>query len=265
MAKKSNKQNSGTELVTLSPEQYPALTGNVAAALAENLAGEDISPDDLTRIKIPTGGSLNWTVLGAAGEEHHEYLDGVILHLELRRAYWPDPSPEKGRLPQCISYDWITGVGTPGGECASCRFNQWGTQIRPDGSRGKGKACKQMKLLFDLREGRILPDIVCVSPGSLKPIKHYQMQLAPCTLPGVVTRLELARETSRSGVVRNPETGEMEQVKGGIEYAQLRPSMLASLDAETVKKTRSFANELRSVFQATQVYSEEVNGETGGS
>jgi hypothetical protein len=246
MGKKKNNKNSGTQLVTLPPERYPALAGDVSAAIAENLGGEDIGPSDLTRIKVPAGGGQNWTIPGIDGtDESLPALEGIIVHVERRRAFWPDPTPS-GEFPACVSADWLRGEGEPGGECADCPYNQWGSAQKPDGGAGRGKACKQMRLVFLLREGQVLPEVVIVSPGSLQPVKNYLLKLAPLKICDVVTRLELVQTKN----------------KDGIAYSQIKPVRVAQLDPASAAKARDCANELRAVFQATTVRSEEVNGES---
>jgi hypothetical protein len=171
-----------TELTHVDPANFPALTGsNVSDLITQTLAGEPLTPTDLSRIKVPTGGGTSWTVPTASGDETHKELTGILVHVTRQRAYWPDATPT-GEPPMCVSSDCVTGVGDPGGKCGTnanpaCPHNQWGTAIKQDGSQGRGKACKETKMLFLLREERMLPDVVAVPPGSLQTAKKYLLKL----------------------------------------------------------------------------------------
>ena len=235
-AKKKNGKNGGTDLICLSPEQYPALADNAAETILANMGGEEVTPGDLTRIRVPAAGGSQWTIQGIDGQERQApSLEGVVLHHALRRAYWSDPNPT-GEFPNCVSGDWKTGAGDPGGDCEDCPHNQWGSATKSDGSEGRGKACTQMKLLFLLRVGETLPDVVVVSPASLKPVKHYQLKLG-ARLCDVVTRLELAPEKN----------------KDGIAYSEIRPVMAGRLDEKTVARVRNCVETLGKVFEASAV------------
>lgn len=244
-AKKKNGKKNGnsTDLICLSPEQYPALADDAAETILANMGEEEITPADLSRIRVPSGDVQQWTVLGSDGQKRQEpHVEGVILHHQLRRGYWLNPIPS-GEFPDCMSNDWKTGKGDPGGDCETCPHNEWGSAIKADGSAGRGKVCRQMKLLFMLRHGEVLPDVVVVSPASLKAVKHYQLKLG-ARLCDVVTRLELVPATSRDNT----------------DYSQIRPLMVGKLDAQTVTRVRSCVETLQQVFEASTVTREDANG-----
>ena len=204
--------------------------------LRMNLCGELPNPDDFPRIRVPAGGSTVWEIPTLDGSvEAAKAIEGVIVYIARRRAYWSVSSPT-GDPPQCVSLDCETGIGDPGGACATCPNNQFGTVVRPDGSTGRGKACKESKLLFILRNGQALPDVVVVPPGSLRSIRSYQFRLG---VPywSVVTRLSLERTKNRDG----------------IDYAQIRPTRIAVLDPATAATILEYAKSLQSVFAQTQV------------
>ena len=234
------------ELVTLSVEQYPVLAGggDVARTIRHNLGGEQVTPGDLSRIKVPSGGATNWSVTGPDGEEAAvKTLEGIIVHTSRRRAYWDNPNPT-GDPPACSSVDCLQGIGDPGGDCDSCQFNQFGSAVKPDGTAGRGKACKESRLVFLLRQGATLPEVVAVPAGSLKPVKQYLLKLG---MPywAVITRLSLTRT----------------QNKDGIAFAQIAPAMIGVLDPEASKAIMAYAQELQAVFMAVGVDHSEVAGE----
>lgn len=241
--KKANGGGNGTALVVLKPEQYPALLPEVAETIRQNLAGEEVSAADLTRIKVPSGGATSWSVPTPEGEESAKALEGVLIHVARRRAYWADPTPT-GNPPDCTSADCQTGHGLPGGPCADCPLNAFGSAARADGKLGRGKACKESRLLFLLREGQSLPEVVVTPPGSLRITKQYLLKLgAPYW--AVLTRLELERT----------------QNKDGIAFAQIKPSKAGTLAPEIAGQIRHYAEQLQTVFQSVTVEAEDVEEE----
>lgn len=219
-------------IINTASEQYPILAsggGKMAEVLAENFGGEAISPEDLLKIKVPTGGGRQWAV----GTEATATLDGVILHIARRRGWWENPNPT-GDPPSCSSNDCLTGIGKPGGACDKCPFNEFGTSRKQDGTEGRGKACREMKLLFLMRPGMVLPDVVCVPPGSLKSIKAYQVDLSKRGIFfwSVVTRLEL----------------EPDRNKDGTAYSKIKPSALGHLPPESAQQLMEFAKSLQATF-----------------
>ncbi len=228
------------ELVTLDKAQFPALAdgGAVLERIKQNLGGEEITPADLMRIKVPTGGATTWSVPTADGDESCKELEGVIIHTSRRRAFWENTNPT-GDPPNCASTDCIWGGGKPGGRCAECPNNEWGSAIKQDGSAGKGKRCKEGRMIFLLREGRHLPDLVVAPPGSLKSMKQYLLALASIDAPyfAVLTKLELTGDKNEDG----------------FEYAYITPTKIGFLEEETAKAVREYATKLQAVFAAAVV------------
>ena len=65
----------------------------------------------------------------------------------------------------------MTGEGDPGGACAKCRYNQFGS-----GESG-GKACKNRRRIYILREGEVFPVLLSLPTGSLKEFTRYIQRL----------------------------------------------------------------------------------------
>ena len=85
-----------TELVTLNDEQYPALAdgGAILRTIKQNLGNDEISPSDLTRIKVPLGGSETWLVPGIGGETAHKTL-ALEGDVALNRTQWLEVQSNK--------------------------------------------------------------------------------------------------------------------------------------------------------------------------
>jgi len=151
--------------------------GEALAILRENMGGETITEFDLDRVKIPTGGGGFWEVPSMDGTEAVKTIEGVVIITKNVRAYWPLGMEEGSGSdpPQCSSPDAITGEGDPGGSCELCPFSKFGTG-RP--GRESGQACKQMRQLFLLLPGSVLPTVLTLPPTSLAPARKYFMRLA---------------------------------------------------------------------------------------
>ena len=242
------------DLVPLTPKEYPALDpGNpTLALLKENLGNEPISAAEFSQVKMPTSGSTSWIITSALGDQSEPKLEGVILHTSRRRAYWPSPDPT-GDPPQCASLDCQLGHGQPGGECAACGCNQWGSAVKSGGGNGRGKACKEGRVVLFLRKGAALPLLLVVSPGSLAPIRNYLAQLAAagCRYYEVVTELSLVPAVTRS-VAKKMDDGTVVPA-GSIKYAKLAPRMLGRLDAKSTKVVATIAEQYAAILTAFQV------------
>lgn len=143
---------------------------------AEDLA-EDMDGISLyfNRVKIPSGGMTQFEIPTENPDEpdYAPNLEGVILHHHPACAYWPESEDddEEDQNPLCSSVDGITGIGTPGGACAACKLNVFGT-----GAKGRGKACKNMHVLYLLRSGEMMPLQLNLPPTSIRPFKEFMQR-----------------------------------------------------------------------------------------
>jgi len=216
-------------------DRFPVLNPQTAAEFAsvirENLQGEDIGAFDLERIKIPTGGSQFWSVPSVeTGEaEAVKTFDGVIVAWKPTKTYWAKAfGADAGSPPDCTSDDGVTGKGTPGGACAACPFNQFGSkEPSPQNPDPKGKACRDQRLLFVLREGAMMPTLVSMPPSAVGVVKKYFLSLASRGVPysAVVTRFALTSDKS----------------SGGIDYALAHLSMVERLEPANAEAVRAYA------------------------
>ncbi len=132
------------------------------------------------RVKIPAGGTVLFEIPGDNPEEpeYAKTIEGIILHTHLTSAYWPVGSEfDDNATPLCSSVDGKVGYGTPGGACAACPLNQYETATDSNGRPSKGKACKNMRNLYILREGEIMPIQLTLPPTSLTPYSDFA---GPC-------------------------------------------------------------------------------------
>lgn len=165
-------------------------------AMADELNGLDILFD---RIKMPSSGSTVFEVPDDEGElASVKDFTGVILYHHPLQMYYMYKYTGGNNPPDCGSYDGVTGQGNPGGQCKTCRYNQFGTGV--NGS----KACKNRRRLYILREGEIFPLLLHLPPGSLREFTQYLKRLLTKGLMRsntVVTRFSLQKATNKGNMV----------------------------------------------------------------
>jgi hypothetical protein len=230
-----SKETTGTALMKL--DNYAILQMNTAdlkEVLQENLGGQQLSAFELDRVKIPSGGGTMWEVPTLEGTEDAKAIEGVVIYFKDQNGYWKEDYDGQNNPPDCMSNDTLVGIGNPGGECARCPLNQYGSD-----DKGKGKACKNMRTLFILREGDVLPLVLTLPPTSLKEARKYFLRLASKAVPyyGVVTEITLEKDKN----------------EGGITYSKAKLTLKSRLDAGTVKKLKEFQESLRPALEAVKV------------
>lgn len=198
---------------------------DLSEAMAEELAGLE---GGFERIKIPSAGSTVFEVPGdAPGEaDAAKEFSAVILYHHPLFAFYHDTYTGGNNPPDCASFDGVQGEGDPGGVCAVCPYNQFGS------APGGGKACKNRRRIYVLREGEIFPLLLSLPTGSLRDFGKYIKHLLgrgrkSCA---VVTRFSLKKATNAGGIVYSQAQFAMERVLSSDEFA------LVSALAEKVKE-----------------------------
>lgn len=154
-------------------------------------------------------------------------LTGVIVYHHKARGYW---EVEGQQLPTCSSMDGATGTNENGEQhaCAACPFNAWGS-----GKDGRGKACKEMRWIYVLQEGEIIPSRISLPPTSLGQFDAFVTALAQRKIAPIMKVVRIGLEkTERHGftysVLGQPEVlGDVprEQI---VEMLKLRDSVVAA-------------------------------------
>ena len=80
-------------------------------------------------MKIPAGGGLAFEVPGEDPESPDSVKEivGVIVDHYPLNSYWTEKYNGQNVAPNCYSTDSKTGIGNPGGECAKCPYNRFGS------------------------------------------------------------------------------------------------------------------------------------------
>lgn len=181
----------------MNTNNYTALKDfNLAEALTSELGGMDISFD---RVSIPAAGGQAFEVPGEMPGQTDmvKEFSGVILFHHPMFTYYRERFTGGNNAPDCGSYDGITGVGNPGGVCATCPLNQFGS-----GENG-GKACKNKRRIYVLREGELIPILLVLPTGSMKEFSVYIKRLLAKGKKSnsVVTKFSLKKVSNASGIV----------------------------------------------------------------
>ena len=192
MAKKTD-----TSIVAMENKGYLALKNfNLSEAMAEEMDGLNAF---FERIKMPSGETTLYQLPSENPEEPEfaKEFSAVILHHHPIRAYFKTKFTGAANPPDCGSFDAVTGVGNPGGECKSCIYNEYNS-----GDNGS-KACKERHRLYILREGEMFPVLLSLPTGSLKELSRYLMRLLTKGIKSseVVTKFSLVKTTNKCGIV----------------------------------------------------------------
>lgn len=226
-----------TELTTL-PENnaFAQLADfNLSAAMAEELDGLSIT---FERIKIPSAGSTVFELPGEDADEPDAVKDfsGVILWHHPLFAYYRNTYTGGSNPPDCGSFDGVTGTGDPGGNCAKCPYNQFGS------GSNRSKLCKNRRRIYVLREGEIFPLLLSLPTGSLKEFTRYIKRLLGKGMKSntVITRFSLKKTVNTGGIaysqaqlaVDRPLTAEEQAVIGKLSEQIRGYSLRVGYDAD---------------------------------
>jgi len=137
-------------------------------------------------------------VIGDDGSpEPVKEIEGVILHHHATNSFYKEKYTGGNNPPDCGSYDGKIGEGNPGGSCGNCPYNQFGS-----GDNGNGKACKNKRRIFILREGEVFPIMLSLPTGSLKEFTNFVRRLVTKGKRShtLVTKISLKKATSSTGI-----------------------------------------------------------------
>lgn len=163
--------NQNTEMMEQKTFVLPALVTEsdfTDEELSDSMDGLSLS---FPRVKIPGGGALQFEIPTGDPDnpDYTKVLEGVIVYQHSANSFWPEGHDyDENVPPQCQSMNGRLGIGKPGGLCAGCMYNQFGS-----GPNGKGKSCKNMRVLYLLQSGEYLPIQLALPPTSLRPFSEF--------------------------------------------------------------------------------------------
>ena len=205
---------------------------SIAEILQANVGAGGISRQDLTAIKVPSGGGVIWQVDEVTGPKGYNSIYGIILFGEDHRTYFSKPKGEGSESdpPDCSSSDTVSGYGDPGGLCERCEFSKWYSD-----PRGKGQACKLRRRLFILPHSQRLPYVVDLPSGSLMTMRQYGLKLTSAL------GIEMYEVTTDVGL-------EAVKNKAGQSYSRVTFQMREVLTPEQAAVANAYAEGLQSVL-----------------
>jgi hypothetical protein len=175
----------------------------------------------LPKVKIPSVTADEYELPGEGDKpEKTVGFEAVILHHHPINAYYSKPySAKNASPPDCGSLDGVCGVGNPGGLCAECPHNEFGS-----GKDGNGKACGNRHRLYLLRERKKFPLLLEIPPTSLKKLLDYAqiMTLKGRKLNAIVTAFSLKKGTTKSGTEVSQAIFSCDRVLEPEEYRAVR-------------------------------------------
>ena len=195
---KKNEPSKNTEIIQVSDiaERLDELT----ECFNENLGGTEFNVRSFQALKIPAGGSTMWSIQTLEDEQAVKQITGIIIARQPGIKLLWDQGEPSGQPPICVGYK-NRGEGTPGGNCRTCDFNKFGSKINPDGSTGKGKACKDVYQVFFLMAGDLMPVRLPLPVMSIPRITDYLILLTRGLKKShdVVTSVSLEKATNSQG------------------------------------------------------------------
>lgn len=214
--------------------QLPAIVDSsfTSEDLADDMDGLQMS---FQRIKIPSGGNLVFEIPTDDPENpnYEKTIEGVLIFHHDANAYWPEGSEyDENTAPLCSSLDGKQGIGEPGGHCAMCAMNQYGTA-----AEGRGKACKNMRMLYLLQSGECVPIQISLPPTSLKPFKNFVNQA-----------FLLRRRPSYGSVIQ---IGLRKENTGGNDYSVATFRLVENFEGEQLAQIRSYAEGFKEQIKLT--------------
>lgn len=213
--------------------QLPSTALNLEEAMAEEMDGLEFRFDV---VKIPSGGGLAFEIPGDDPDnpEMVKELVGIIIDHHPANAYWADEFSGQNATPDCMSNDGKMGIGNPGGNCANCQMNQWGS------GRNGGRACKNTRRVYLLREGDIMPILLILPPSSLKNIADYLAK-------------RIIAKGRRSYSVVTKVTLRKKQNKDGITYSEAVFSVVRDLTPEEAEKAKKLSEQFKPLTRNVQL------------
>ena len=181
-------------------------------------------------------------------------FEGIILDTNRINAWWEQSFDDTGggTPPDCFSMDGIDcdqNSNMPQSQlCRDCEKNKFGSAVEKDGSKGKGKACKNMKRVHIVMEGEMLPHRMTLPPSSLKAIDDYISRLTSKGLPYQLVHTTFKLKEAKNAV--------------GIKYSEIKPERgILITDPEQATNLKKLLRDMKPVMRGQEIILKEYGKE----
>ena len=223
-------------------------TGFTKEELAEDIEGLQLG---FQRVKIPSGGQLQFELPGEDPDnpDYSKTLEGVIVYSHNASAYWPTGEDyDDSTPPSCQSTDGKVGYGAPGGLCTDCPYNRYGSDTK---GTGKGKACKNQRVIYLLRSGEAMPIQLSLSPTSIRPYTDF------------VKAAFVVRQRGICGSL--VQIGLRKKSNGKDDYSVATFKRLYDFTGDELAQVRAYANSFKEQIELSLAQrTENIEAEAGG-
>jgi len=212
---------------------------------------KDLGEFNLTRAINPTGGAKTprWEIPGLGDEsEFVSEIEGIIVFHKGARVYYERSYEETGggEQPTCLSRDGIRGEGIPGGLCPKCPLSQFSRNA--DGSNER-PPCRDVKRLFILRPGEIMPTMLNATAGNIQQANQYFLNLTTkgrLRFNHCITKVKLSAA----------------KYKNGRDWARWDFSMVSALPKDVCEQMDAFHEFMVPIVSSVAVTVEDVKDES---
>ena len=243
---------------TLDITSYDVLSEGVeeiVSMIQSNVGSMDLNEFNLPKAINPSGSGSRWEIPGIGDDsEAVSEVEGIIVAHKMARVYYVKKYDETGggERPDCTgSTDPVSGIfigeGAPGGYCAKCKYSKF---IKKEDGSSDSPKCRQIKQVFILRPGEIMPTKFNATAGNIGQVETYLLNL---TIKGrlkynhCVTKIKLSAD----------------KYKNGRDWAKWTLSLVSPLPTEVTAQMDAFREFLQPIIQKMEITGED-SGDDGG-
>ena len=223
---------------------YDGMDEDMQAEMLDEMEDLGDAGIDYRTIKMPSGKVKSFTVESDDPEDPDQLkeLVGVMLFTHAMNARWLGEYGGENRLPVCSSWDAKSGLDTETGEvvsCDRCPYNQF----KDDGSGISRKACKNMRRIYLMLDGKPNLYMLVVPPTSLRDVKTQLRRVMSNSggYTGAILSFTLTGATS----------------KGGNDYAKIAIKKVGDLSPEQKAIVQKMRAEIKASYQTVQITSDD--------
>ena len=238
---------------TLDITSYDVLSegvDDIVSMIQSKVGSMDLNEFSLPKATNPAGKGTRWEIPGIGDDsEFVSEIEGIIVAHKEARVYYVKSYEETGgnERPDCVgAIDPVSnifiGEGEPGGFCAKCKYSKF---IKKEDGSSEAPKCRQIKQVFILRPGEIMPTKFNATGGNSGQVSNYLLNL---TIKGrlkynhCVTKIKLTSD----------------KYKNGRDWAKWNLSLVSPLPDEQRLQMDAFHEFLQPIIQKMDVSGEDA-------